>query len=259
MQIESLVPLNQCLFPPALAFAFGLPSLDGKPVTLGSLCKDESVSNRLDTSDHNDAKMQQKQLTSCPVSQPTKLGSQAGIPSYPVGNVYMPYPPYASALPSVFGPNMYGTMSQAGLNGVQPDFSNLSYSSGAVHGGGHSQFSGRFASAAPSQGDTVEKESGDGARAIKRARLVWTPQLHKRFEDALLKLGPEKAIPKNIMQEMNVEGLSRENVASHLQKFRLLRKAPEDITPTATAVKSDKITSSNSTWPLEGAEQSVKD
>jgi hypothetical protein len=54
---------------------------------------------------------------------------------------------------------------------------------------------------------------------------------------------------------MNVEGLTRENVASHLQKFRLMRKAPEDTTITA-ALKSDKGTSSNSTWPLEGTEQS---
>lgn len=29
------------------------------------------------------------------------------------------------------------------------------------------------------------------------------------------------AVPKTIMQLMNVEGLTRENVASHLQKYRL--------------------------------------
>jgi SHAQKYF class myb-like DNA-binding protein len=38
------------------------------------------------------------------------------------------------------------------------------------------------------------------ARTVKRARLVWTPQLHKRFEEALEKLGHDKAVPKNIMQ-----------------------------------------------------------
>lgn len=47
--------------------------------------------------------------------------------------------------------------------------------------------------------DTTD-EDADGARAVKRARLVWTPQLHKRFEEAVAKLGHEKSIPKNIMQ-----------------------------------------------------------
>jgi len=48
--------------------------------------------------------------------------------------------------------------------------------------------------------DTTDEDQGDGARAVKRARLVWTPQLHKRFEEAVAKLGHEKSIPKNIMQ-----------------------------------------------------------
>lgn len=77
--------------------------------------------------------------------------------------------------------------------------------------------------ATPSGATDSMTEDTEGARALKRPRLVWTASLHKRFEEALLKLGPEKAIPKNIMQEMNVEGLTRENVASHLQKYRLQR------------------------------------
>lgn len=65
---------------------------------------------------------------------------------------------------------------------------------------------------------------GDAARAAKRPRLVWTPQLHKRFVDVVTHLGIKKAVPKTIMQLMNVEGLTRENVASHLQKYRLYLK-----------------------------------
>lgn len=38
------------------------------------------------------------------------------------------------------------------------------------------------------------------ARALKRPRLVWTPQLHKLFEEAVQKLGVDKAVPKTIMQ-----------------------------------------------------------
>ncbi|KAI3437008.1 HTH myb-type domain-containing protein [Psidium guajava] len=59
------------------------------------------------------------------------------------------------------------------------------------------------------------------ARTLKRPRLVWTPQLHKRFVDAVAHLGIKNAVPKTIMQLMSVDGLTRENVASHLQKYRL--------------------------------------
>lgn len=62
------------------------------------------------------------------------------------------------------------------------------------------------------------------ARTLKRPRLVWTPQLHKRFVDVVAHLGIKNAVPKTIMQLMNVEGLTRENVASHLQKYRLYLK-----------------------------------
>ncbi|KAG8660185.1 transcription factor LUX [Manihot esculenta] len=61
-------------------------------------------------------------------------------------------------------------------------------------------------------------------RTPKRPRLVWTPQLHKRFVDVVAYLGIKNAVPKTIMQLMNVEGLTRENVASHLQKYRLYLK-----------------------------------
>ncbi|XP_059660784.1 transcription factor PCL1-like [Cornus florida] len=60
--------------------------------------------------------------------------------------------------------------------------------------------------------------------SVKRPRLVWTPQLHKRFVDVVAHLGIKNAVPKTIMQLMNVEGLTRENVASHLQKYRLYLK-----------------------------------
>ncbi|KNA08357.1 hypothetical protein SOVF_163340 [Spinacia oleracea] len=76
------------------------------------------------------------------------------------------------------------------------------------------------------------KDDGDENglnRAVKRPRLVWTPQLHKRFVDVIEHLGIDKAVPKTIMEMMNVEGLTRENVASHLQKYRLYLKRMEGL------------------------------
>ncbi|KAK9725985.1 hypothetical protein RND81_05G182100 [Saponaria officinalis] len=67
----------------------------------------------------------------------------------------------------------------------------------------------------------VVSGSDEPARTLKRPRLVWTPQLHKRFVDAVGHLGIKNAVPKTIMQLMSVDGLTRENVASHLQKYRL--------------------------------------
>ena len=45
--------------------------------------------------------------------------------------------------------------------------------------------------------------------------------------DAVNHLGLDAAVPKTIMQMMKVEGLTRENVASHLQKYRLKQMAAE--------------------------------
>ncbi|KAK6149014.1 hypothetical protein DH2020_016539 [Rehmannia glutinosa] len=71
--------------------------------------------------------------------------------------------------------------------------------------------------------------SDEPARTVKRPRLVWTPQLHKRFVDAVAHLGIKNAVPKTIMQLMSVDGLTRENVASHLQKYRLYLKRMQGI------------------------------
>ncbi|GLT76979.1 hypothetical protein SLA2020_486090 [Shorea laevis] len=82
--------------------------------------------------------------------------------------------------------------------------------------------SGEFAA---DSGELGSGAAGDEpARTLKRPRLVWTPQLHKRFVDAVAHLGIKNAVPKTIMQLMSVDGLTRENVASHLQKYRLYLK-----------------------------------
>ncbi|XP_048328658.1 transcription factor HHO5-like [Ziziphus jujuba] len=52
-------------------------------------------------------------------------------------------------------------------------------------------------------------------------RRYWTPDLHARFLDALNILGgPEVATPKQIKETMQIEGLTTDQVKSHLQKYR---------------------------------------
>ncbi|KAI7737422.1 hypothetical protein M8C21_001613, partial [Ambrosia artemisiifolia] len=51
-----------------------------------------------------------------------------------------------------------------------------------------------------------------------KARLKWTPELHKRFVDAVTQLGgPEKATPKSLMRVMSIDGLTLYHLKSHLQ------------------------------------------
>ncbi|XP_068658326.1 two-component response regulator ORR21-like [Aristolochia californica] len=64
----------------------------------------------------------------------------------------------------------------------------------------------------------------DDPSASKKPRVVWSVELHQQFVSAVNQLGIDKAVPKRILELMNVPGLTRENVASHLQKFRLYLK-----------------------------------
>ncbi|KAG8460895.1 hypothetical protein KFE25_010646 [Diacronema lutheri] len=68
---------------------------------------------------------------------------------------------------------------------------------------------------------------GGGKGSKQSRRLVWTDDLHRRFEEAVAKLGSENAKPQAIQQLMNVEGITTRNIKSHLQKYRLrLHKQP---------------------------------
>ncbi|XP_074362339.1 two-component response regulator ARR10-like [Apium graveolens] len=61
----------------------------------------------------------------------------------------------------------------------------------------------------------------DKAFLTKKNKLNWTPFLHDKFVRAVQHLGPQGSIPRNIVTVMNVPGLRREQVASHLQKYRI--------------------------------------
>ncbi|MBA0725387.1 hypothetical protein Golax_021980 [Gossypium laxum] len=66
-----------------------------------------------------------------------------------------------------------------------------------------------------------ETDERDDTSTLKKPRVVWSVELHQQFVAAVNQLGIDKAVPKKILELMNVPGLTRENVASHLQKYRL--------------------------------------
>ncbi|KAL3646244.1 hypothetical protein CASFOL_011424 [Castilleja foliolosa] len=56
----------------------------------------------------------------------------------------------------------------------------------------------------------------------KKRRRCWSPSLHEPFVHAVNSLGgAEAATPKTILEIMRVEGLTSDEVKSHLQKYRL--------------------------------------
>ncbi|KAM0849612.1 hypothetical protein ACQ4PT_053640 [Festuca glaucescens] len=67
--------------------------------------------------------------------------------------------------------------------------------------------------------ENIEITAGVANR--KKPRVTWTKELQDKFVEVVKQLGIAKAVPKKILQMMNVDYLTRENVASHLQKYRL--------------------------------------
>ncbi|KAJ6803800.1 myb family transcription factor EFM-like [Iris pallida] len=56
----------------------------------------------------------------------------------------------------------------------------------------------------------------------RKARRCWSPDLHRRFLAALRQLGgAQVATPKQIRELMKVDGLTNDEVKSHLQKYRI--------------------------------------
>ncbi|KAK4379348.1 hypothetical protein RND71_001210 [Anisodus tanguticus] len=72
------------------------------------------------------------------------------------------------------------------------------------------------------------EENGENRDIEKKRRVIWTPKMHQNFVQAFHQLGHEKAVPKKIVEIMNEPGLTREHVASHLQKYRMCLKRAQE-------------------------------
>ncbi|GFY90000.1 myb-like transcription factor family protein [Actinidia rufa] len=61
----------------------------------------------------------------------------------------------------------------------------------------------------------------------RKQRRCWSPELHRRFVSALQQLGgPQVATPKQIRELIQVDGLTNDEIKSHLQKYRLHARKP---------------------------------
>ncbi|KAJ7980324.1 Two-component response regulator [Quillaja saponaria] len=73
----------------------------------------------------------------------------------------------------------------------------------------------------PSEDADYSSSANEGSWRSSKKRKDEEEELHQQFVAAVNQLGIDKAVPKKILELMNVPGLTRENVASHLQKYRL--------------------------------------
>ncbi|GKC30315.1 CheY-like superfamily protein [Tanacetum coccineum] len=71
-----------------------------------------------------------------------------------------------------------------------------------------------------SSSDDVKMDDDQTKDKAKKTRMVWTADLDCQFVYAVKHLGIKNAVPKKVLERMNVPGLKREHVASHLQKYR---------------------------------------
>ncbi|WVZ72974.1 hypothetical protein U9M48_021351 [Paspalum notatum var. saurae] len=108
--------------------------------------------------------------------------------------------------------------------------SNLQEEDSAAGAGADAKSSSSSASAAEGQQRYHQTHHGKkkpppASNASKRkVKVDWTPDLHRRFVQAVEQLGIDKAVPSRILEIMGIQGLTRHNIASHLQKYRSHRK-----------------------------------
>ncbi|KAL7108445.1 hypothetical protein ACP275_06G112500 [Erythranthe tilingii] len=76
--------------------------------------------------------------------------------------------------------------------------------------------------------EEIGNNINNAASTNKKPKVVWTDSLHNRFLEAIRSIGLDRSVPKKILEEMNVPGLTRENVASHLQKYRIFLRRVSD-------------------------------
>ncbi|XP_062203660.1 transcription factor HHO6-like [Phragmites australis] len=168
--------------------------------------------------DANDKRswMSSAQLWSCGSHDSTSNsnGCSSKKPAHKVSNGFMPL----SGLPLL----TFARSSEDAEKPAAMPVPDLSLSSPAIDGA---------CPAAPSATSSAVTDAGAQQQQTQRkARRCWSPELHCRFVAALQQLGgAQVATPKQIRELMKVDGLTNDEVKSHLQKYRLhTRRASSD-------------------------------
>uniref|UniRef100_A0A7N0UDH1 HTH myb-type domain-containing protein n=1 Tax=Kalanchoe fedtschenkoi TaxID=63787 RepID=A0A7N0UDH1_KALFE len=79
----------------------------------------------------------------------------------------------------------------------------------------------------PQKSGGSKKEDREGSLSRRKQRRSWSQDLHRRFLHSLQQLGgADVATPKQIRELMKVDGLTNDEVKSHLQKYRLHTRRP---------------------------------
>ncbi|CAN6286718.1 unnamed protein product [Urochloa humidicola] len=160
-------------------------------------------------------KDQRNEMTS---PQPKLLGTPMPIRAVPA----VPRPP-----PPCFrgDDNVASTVGLAGLSLLPPAAAKTSISPVPAvdehRQGATARFSATMSPSGPGLNLHAQTQQQQQQQA-RKARRCWSPELHRQFVAALHQLGgPQVATPKQIREVMQVDGLTNDEVKSHLQKYRL--------------------------------------
>ncbi|XP_043699611.1 myb family transcription factor EFM-like isoform X3 [Telopea speciosissima] len=93
-----------------------------------------------------------------------------------------------------------------------------------------------------------EGQATNTTQTHRKARRCWSPELHRRFVNALQMLGGSQvATPKQIRELMKVDGLTNDEVKSHLQKYRLHTRRPSP-SPQAAGAPAPQLVVLGGIW-----------
>ncbi|KAL4578930.1 hypothetical protein LXL04_015062 [Taraxacum kok-saghyz] len=103
------------------------------------------------------------------------------------------------------------------------------------------------------QSSQDDDDDDDDHSTKKKLCIEWTRELHQKFLDAISELGEGRCFPKEILHLMDVPGLTRMQVASHLQKCRKEKSKSRNNRRTPASSTSSTLSSNGS--PLEVSER----
>ncbi|XP_060170149.1 putative two-component response regulator ARR21 isoform X1 [Lycium barbarum] len=86
--------------------------------------------------------------------------------------------------------------------------------------------------------NSADNKDGSKLKGLKKVKVEWTTSLHHKFLVAIIEIGLDKVTPLKILDHMKVPGLTRDNVASHLQRYRIfLQRVTDSFCKTQAADK----------------------